>query len=189
METEVTTTFLEMASPEALRPKRTTLRDVRVCKLDIPTPSLNHYFFMNVGRPWKWYSRLSWSLEDWKAWTEKDTVGTWIGQIQGSPFGYLEIERQGGDAELSFFGLLPQFLGRGLGGFFLSEAVRLAWELGPQRVWVHTCTLDHPHALNNYLARGFSIYKKESKRERVPDDDDPIWCTPAYYRSLAHSMP
>jgi GNAT superfamily N-acetyltransferase len=184
MKIDVTTTYLEMLSPEAFKPAPSHVKYVCVRKVEIPTPSLNHYFFVNVGRPWKWYSRLSWAFVDWQAWAEKDTMGTWMGQIKGSPFGYLEIERQGDDAELSFFGLLPQFLGKGLGGFFLSEAIRIAWELHPKRVWVHTCTLDHPHALSNYLARGFSVYKKETAQEQVPDDDDPLWCTPAYYQSL-----
>ena len=72
----------------------------------------------------------------------------------------------------------------GLGGFLLSEAIRLAWELKPQRVWVHTCTLDHKYALNNYLARGLSICGTKTELENVPDDDDPIWSTPEFYRSL-----
>ena len=184
MKLKVTTTYLEMLSPDSFRPKEAPVGGACVRKVEIPTPTLNHYFFVNVGRPWKWYSRLSWTLADWKAWAEKDTVDTWIGQLNGSPFGYLEIERQGTDAELSFFGLLPQFLGKGLGGFFLSEAVRIAWELNPKRVWVHTCTLDHPYALNNYLARGFSVYKKEIREETVPGENESIWCTPAYYQSL-----
>jgi GNAT superfamily N-acetyltransferase len=189
MKIDITTTSLEMLSLEAFKPKASPVQSVCVRKIEIPTPTLNHYFFVHVGRPWKWFSRLSWTLADWQAWVEKETVDTWVGQIKGSPFGYLEIERQGDDAELSFFGLLPQFLGKGLGGFFLSEAVRIAWDLKPKRVWVHTCTLDHPHALNNYLARGFSICKKEIKQELVPDDDDPIWSTPAFYRSLTYQLP
>jgi GNAT superfamily N-acetyltransferase len=181
---EVTTTYLEMRTPGAFKPRTSPVQRVCVEKIEIPTPTLNHYFFVHVGRPWRWYSRLSWTLADWKAWAEKETVGTWMGRLQGSPFGYIEIERQGSDAELSFIGLLPQFIGKGLGGFLLSEAIRIAWELNPKRVWVHTCTLDHPHALSNYLARGFSIYCRETKQEQVPEDDDPVWCTPAFYRSL-----
>jgi len=76
----------------------------------------------------------------------------------------MEIEVTTTELEIAFFGLLPQFSGMGLGGFLLSEAIRLAWELKPKRVWVHTCTLDHKHALNNYLARDYpSAAKKQSK--------------------------
>jgi len=184
MEIEVTTTELEMLSPGEFKPKTAASNDVRVQKVAIPTAVINHFFFVNVGRPWKWYSRLNWKLADWQALVEKETSPTWIGYIQGSPFGYIELDQQAENVEIAFFGLLPQFIGMGLGGFLLSEAVRLAWEREPQRVWVHTCTLDHKYALNNYLARGFSICKQETALEQVPDDDDPIWATPEFYKSL-----
>jgi len=96
----------------------------------------------------------------------------------------MEIEVTTTELEIAFFGLLPQFSGMGLGGFLLSEAIRLAWELKPKRVWVHTCTLDHKYALNNYLARGLTICNKKTVKEQVPDDDDSIWSTPEFYRSL-----
>jgi GNAT superfamily N-acetyltransferase len=185
MRIEVTTTYLEMRSQKDFRPKKSGRGDVVVRQVEIPTPAINHFFFVNVGRPWRWYSRLSWTLVDWKALVEKDTVTTWIGYIQSSPFGYIELVQQDENVEIAFFGLLPQYIGMGLGGFLLSEAARLPWALNPVRVWVHTCTLDHKHALNNYLARGFSAYEKKTAIEAVPDDDDPIWTTPAYYRSMA----
>ena len=119
-----------------------------------------------------------------RIWLRNETVTTWIGYIKGSPFGYIELVRQAESVEIAFFGLLPQYIGMGLGGFLLSEAVRLAWELNPRRVWVHTCTLDHKYALNNYLARGLTIYDKKKQTEQVPDDDDPIWGTPRFYASL-----
>jgi len=184
VEIEVTTTFLEMLSPKDFKPKILDRKDVRVRKVEIPTPVINHFFFVNVGRPWKWYSRLSWTLGDWQALVEQETVSTSIGYIKGAPFGYIELVRQGESVEIAFFGLLPQYIGMGLGGFLLSEAIRLAWELNPGRVWVHTCTLDHKYALNNYLARGLTIYKREKKTEQVPDSDDPIWTTPRFYESL-----
>jgi len=185
MEIEVTTTSLEMLSPGEFKPKILSRDDVLVRKVEIPTPVINHFFFVNVGRPWKWYSRLKWTFTDWKALIEKETTNTWIGYIQGSPFGYIELIKQNESVEIAFFGLLPQFIGMGLGGFFLSEAIRLAWELEPKRVWVHSCTLDHKFALNNYLARGFSIYEKKTVIEQVPDDNDPIWSTPDFYNSLS----
>jgi ribosomal protein S18 acetylase RimI-like enzyme len=184
MQKKVTTTYLEMLSLENFRPKILDGDDVWVNKVEIPTPAVNHFFFVNVGRPWKWYSRLGWTFAEWKALVGKETVTTWIGYIKGSPFGYIELVQQDESVEIAFFGLLPQYIGLGLGGFLLSEAIRLAWALEPARVWVHTCTLDHKHALKNYLARGFSIYAKKEVIEQVPDKNDPIWTTPAYYRSL-----
>ncbi len=184
MELEVTTTELEMLSPGEFRPKTLDRDDVLVKKVAIPTPVINHFFFVNVGRPWKWYSRLKWTFADWTALVQKETTSTWIGYIKESPFGYIELDQQGDSVEIAFFGLLPQFIGMGLGGFLLSEAIRLAWELKPKRVWVHTCTLDHKYALNNYLARGLSICSRKTVKERVPDDEDSIWSTPEFYRSL-----
>lgn len=185
MELEVTTTSLEMLSPAAFKAKPPPQDNVVVKKVEIPTPVINHFFFVNVGRPWRWYSRLNWTLNDWKNLVEKESISTWIGYLKGSPFGYIELDHQGASVEVAFFGLLPQYIGMGLGGFLLSEAIRLAWMLGPKRVWVHTCTLDHRYALDNYQARGFSIYKKETATERVPDDDDPLWSTPNFYTSLS----
>ena len=115
MEIEVTTTFLEMLSPKDFKPKILDRKDVRVRKVEIPTPVINHFFFVNVGRPWKWYSRLSWTLGDWQALVEQKTVATSIGYIKGTPFGYIELVRQGQSVEIAFFGLLPQYIGMGLG--------------------------------------------------------------------------
>ena len=185
MDKVVTTIALEMKSPADFRPKKTDRNDVRVVSVEIPSASLNHYFFVNVGRPWKWYSRLSWTLSDWQAWVENENVHTFVGYVKNTPFGYIELDQQGDSVEIAFFGVLPQFIGYSLGGYLLSEAIRLAWQLNPQRVWVHTCTHDHTYALKNYLARGLSIYQKTSEQETIPDDDDPIWFTPDYYRSIA----
>ena len=162
MNIEVTTTELEMLSPGEFQPKTLDRDDVLVQKVEIPTPVINHFFFINVGRPWKWYSRLKWSLADWTALVQKETTSTWIGYIKGSPFGYIELDQQEESVEIAFFGLLPQFIGMGLGGFLLSEAIRLAWELEPNRVWVHTCNLDHQAALPNYLKAGFVVFDEKT---------------------------
>ena len=136
MEIVVTTTELEMLSPKEFKPKTLDRKNVRIEKIEIPMPVINHFFFVNVGRPWKWYSRLKWTFADWKDLVEKETTATWVGYLKGSPFGYIELDRQGDSVEIAFFGLLPQFVGMGLGGFLLSEAIRLAWELEPKRVQV-----------------------------------------------------
>ncbi len=83
--------------------------------------------------------------------------------VWGAPAGYFELRREPDSAiEIAYFGLLQEFLGRGLGGHLLTQAVLHAWEAGATRVWVHTSTLDHPAALPNYLKRGFTVYKTES---------------------------
>ena len=189
MRVEVKTTHLEMTSPDRLRPTEDVVAGVRVERVGIPNPALNHFFFVDIGIPHRWYSRLRWSHEDWRRWVERDDVVTLLGALSGSPFGYAELmlHRGGADVEIVFFGILPSFLGRGLGGPFLADCVRAAWEMGPSRVWLHTCSEDHPHALSNHLDRGFEIFREETRVEEIPDRDDPAWLTPAYYDSLKPS--
>jgi GNAT superfamily N-acetyltransferase len=83
--------------------------------------------------------------------------------------------QEGGQVELAYFGLLPSFIGRGLGTELLAAAIDRAWQLRPGRVWVHTCTLDHPRALQTYQSRGFEIYKSEDKIEQLPDAPLELW--------------
>jgi GNAT superfamily N-acetyltransferase len=159
----VTTVHLEMLDPAALRPARdpgpsfAARRALAVC------PELNRFFYVTVGAEWSWKDRLPWSLDAWRTWLDRPEVETWIGYLQDTPAGYVEIEAQaGGSVEIVYFGLLPSFLGRGLGGALLTAAVRRAWARGAMRVWVHTCSLDHPAALANYRARGFTEFKRET---------------------------
>ena len=82
--------------------------------------------------------------------------------VRGAPAGYFELRRDDeADVEIAYFGLLHQFLGRGLGAHLLTEAVERAWAIGATRVWLHTCSLDHPAALPNYVKRGFTAYRTE----------------------------
>jgi GNAT superfamily N-acetyltransferase len=80
-----------------------------------------------------------------------------------------------GNVEIAYFGLLPGFIGKGLGAYLLTAATRRAWDMGATRVWVHTCDLDHPRALANYQARGFRIFQVESKVEQLPDAPLEVW--------------
>jgi GNAT superfamily N-acetyltransferase len=184
MQRQVTTYFLDMNHPGRLRPKPAPLGGLALSRVEHPTPELNHFFFVNVGRPWRWYSRLAWSYAEWSGYVQRPGVHTWLGYLDGSPLGYAELVEKQGQVELAFFGMLPGFLSKGLGGWFLSEALKCAWRLNPQRVWVHTCSLDHKYAVANYQARGFRLYDEKTEVETIPDDDDPIWCTPAFYTSL-----
>ncbi len=126
-------------------------------------PELNRNFYRMVGSSWNWTDRLKWSDEDWRRYVHRDALTTWLGRTDGEPVGYFELESQDeGNVEIVYFGLLPEFIGRGLGGPLLSAAVECAWNLpGTRRVWVHTCTDDHQHALDNYRKRGFEAFKTE----------------------------
>ena len=185
MKQSVTTTHLRMDSEAEFRARYLDDPAVVVQKVEVPNPSINHFFFVEVGLPFRWFSRLGWTYWQWRDYVEAPENHTWIGYLSGSPFGYFELQQREETTEIMFFGLLQQFIGRGLGGHLLSHAIARAWSIaGTERVYVHTCTQDHPAALDNYLARGFRLVEEETEIEEIPDADDPIWSTPAYYQSL-----
>lgn len=175
MERKVTTTYLEMTHPSNAIPFGGE-RAIEMRRAEIPSPELNRFFYRTVGADWCWYQRLGWSREDWLRYLDRPELETWVGYCSGTPAGYFELEAQaGGNVEIAYFGLLPAFVGRGLGPELLSAAIDRAWRLQPMRVWVHTCTLDHPRALENYRGRGFEIYKSEEGVENLPDDPLELW--------------
>ena len=176
MKVQITTYYLEMKSPEELRPALLDDPAVEVRRSEIPCPELNRFFYTAVGGDWFWVERLSWNYEKWARYVERPGFETWICYLRGTPCGYFTLERQEkGNVEIRNFGLLPRFTGKGLGGHLLTEAVRKAWEGGAKRVWVHTCSLDHPGALGNYLGRGFKLYKTEVSEKEIPEKTPGPW--------------
>ena len=170
MQRLVTTTYLEMVDPSALRRAREPDGPFAVVRAEIPSPELNRFLYASVGAPWIWYGRLAWSREKWLEYLDRPELETWVAYRRGTPAGYFELERQDRDVEIVYFGLLPSFIGQGLGGPLLCAAIERAWQVGGAvRVWVHTCDLDHPHALANYQARGMRIYNVDQKLEEIPE--------------------
>lgn len=156
-------TYLEMTSPEALRRVDAPGDDVRIEQAQACTASFYRYLYTEVGREYRWTDRVAWTDEQIHAHLASPDVSVHVAYVGGTPAGYFELTRHGdGSCELSYFGLLPEFQGRGLGRLLLARATEAAWRHKPTRVWLHTCTLDGPAALPNYLARGFVPYKKES---------------------------
>ena len=161
-------TYLEMREPSALTRAPLPDADWRLDRvLDCP-PAFWRFLYTEVGREHHWVDRLPWSPDDVRAYLDDPNVTLWLLTAWGAPAGYCELRQDGEDGvELVYFGLLPHFHGRGLGGHFLSEMVQRAWASGPKRVWLHTNTFDHPAALPNYLKRGFRVYKTENYLVRV----------------------
>lgn len=175
MQREITTWHLEMTDPRDLRPSRPR-PELRIERAEIPCPELNRFFYSAVGGDLFWIDRLSWTWDQWMAWLDRPELETWIGSVSGTPAGYFEIERQAeGSTEIAYFGLLPQLVGRGLGGALLTAAVERAWEGGARRVWLHTCSLDHAAALPAYQARGFRLFKTETDLRDIPDSSPGPW--------------
>lgn len=159
MSTKTKTTYtLEMLKPSYLRAKYADYPGLRIERMEIKCPEFNKFLHMVVGYEYRWGGRTDWDKDDWYDYVNRDEMETWVVYLSGTPAGYFELEkRPEGDVQILTFGLLPQFIGKGLGGHLLTKAVERAWEMGASKVWLRTCTHDHPHALKNYLARGFQI--------------------------------
>jgi GNAT superfamily N-acetyltransferase len=154
--------WLEMRDRASLRPASLAGDDLRIEQVQGCPPSFWRYLYTEVGRAYCWIDRLPWSDEQIRAYLEDPDVTLWLLTVSGAPAGYFELRRDGErGVEIAYFGLLPEFLGRGLGGHLLTKAVEAAWDSGAQRVWLHTNTLDHPAALPNYLKRGFTVFRVE----------------------------
>lgn len=159
---QVVRTYLEMTSPEALSPAPRPDARARVERVEECPPSFFRYLYAAVGGPYHWVDRLPWTDDDVRRYLATPGVSLWVLSFAGAPAGYFELKRHDdGSVEIAYFGLLPEFIGRGLGKYLLTEGVRQAWAERARRVWLHTCTLDGPAALPNYRARGFRPFKEE----------------------------
>jgi GNAT superfamily N-acetyltransferase len=140
------------------------------------TPQFNRYLYTAVGSHWYWYKRLNWSYGDWQSYLQDPAIEVWVAYLQADPIGYFELSLEAGKSvEITYFGLLPNFIGRGFGGTLLTDAIDRAFVLGGNRVWLHTCTLDHRRALQNYRSRGFKVFKEESFTTQLPAEPLQPW--------------
>ncbi|MCP3924676.1 MAG: GNAT family N-acetyltransferase [Desulfobacterales bacterium] len=158
---KVRTYYLEILNSNELHFKDNKNKGFKVDECVIKQYQYNRFLYKLVGENWKWEDNNSWSDETWKKYAESDDLRTFVGYFSGTPAGYYELQKKEDDVQIAYFGLAEKFISKGLGGFFLSHAIDNAFKWGGKRVWVHTCTLDHPNSLNNYLARGMNIYKEE----------------------------
>lgn len=159
------TTYLEMRSPDQLLRKRADGR-FQVREETERDWRFNRDLYFRVGEQWEWIDKRPWSEEQWKAYAKEPQLRTFAGYYDGVLAGYYELRQDTeGGIEIAYFGLLPEFIGRRLGGALLTSAIEEAWSGNggstPVRVWVHTCNRDHPQALANYQARGMRVYKVE----------------------------
>jgi len=175
MEKKVHVWHLEITDPGAVDPPLSD-KPYELRRAGRSLPELNRMLYLAVGADWLWYERLKWSYREWQSFLDRSNIETWIAFDGATPIGYFELETQThGAAEICYFGLLPEFIGQGFGGHLLRDAIDKAWQLGGKRVWLHTCTLDHPSALTNYQARGFSVFKEEDIVTNLPDEPIQPW--------------
>jgi ribosomal protein S18 acetylase RimI-like enzyme len=159
---QVTRTYLEMTSPADLRAGAAPDPAPSVERVGECSVSFFRYLYEEVGRAFHWVDRLSWTDVMVERHLASPAISLWLLTWRAAPAGYFELRRHDDDSvEIAYFGLLPDYIGRGWGRYLLTEAVRAAWSLEPPRVWLHTCTLDHPAALPNYIQRGFRPVREE----------------------------
>jgi len=125
---------------------------------------LNKFFYKNIGKKHKWVDRLVWTEAQWIDYVSNKKVSTYILKFKNNLAGFFELisHEEKKEIEIAYFGLLEEFHNKKLGSFLLSEAIKKSFKDSTERVWVHTCSLDHKNALNNYVARGMKIFKTET---------------------------
>jgi GNAT superfamily N-acetyltransferase len=160
-------TYLEMLAPPQtiIPPPR---NDLAVIHARMPTLAYYRFLYDSVGGAYHWTSRKKLTDAELAALIHDPKMENHVLFVDGVPAGFAELDRRiEGEIELVQFGLVPEFIGQGLGRYFLHWAIHKAWSYNPRRFWLHTCTLDHPAALPNYLKAGFVAFKEEIKQREI----------------------
>ena len=156
--------YLEINSLEDLRESKSPL-DLFSIKIANPSDfQLNKFFYKNIGKNHHWVDRLVWSDKQWIEYTSSKKVKTYFLKKDIDLAGFFELifHQEENEVEIAYLGLLEEYHNQKLGSYLLSEAIKNSFSYNPKRVWVHTCSLDHKNAINNYISRGMKIFKKET---------------------------
>jgi GNAT superfamily N-acetyltransferase len=162
---ETTVTYLEMFAQPVRPTVPAPLGQHAILRAEQPTVSFYRYLYNTVGEPWNWTDRRVLADKTLCKIIHDPLVEVFVLYIAGVPAGFVEIDRRvEGEVEMGFVGLIPEFTGRGLGAYLLDWAIHAVWSSDPNRVWLHTCDLDHPRALPLYQRAGFAAYKREVEK-------------------------
>ena len=161
---EVKRNYLEISSLKDLNEGNKPSEDYALNLIDPINFQLNKFFYKNIGKKHKWLDRLIWNEQKWIDYVSSEKVKTYVLKNKDDLVGFFELifhfEKK--EVEIAYFGILEEYQNKKLGSFLLSEAIKKSFNENINRVWLHTCSLDHQNALKNYLARGMTIYKKET---------------------------
>lgn len=164
MKKEIERNYLEINSLEDLNETNILSEDYSIKLVEPRDFQLNKFFYKNVGKNHHWIDRLIWTDQQWSNYTSDNKVKTYILKNKDDLAGYFELisHKDKKEVEIAYLGLLEEYYNKKLGSYLLSAAIRNSFSDKTKRVWVHTCSLDHQNALNNYLSRGMKIFKKET---------------------------
>ncbi len=163
MTQKVKRNYLEINSLQDLVEGNRPSEDYSLVLIDPINFQLNKFFYKTIGKKHKWIDRLSWSEEKWINYVSSDHVKTYVFKFKDDLVGFFELifHLEKNETEIAYFGILEEYQNKKLGSFLLSEAIKKSFKNNSNRVWVHTCSLDHKNALNNYVSRGMKIFKTE----------------------------
>ena len=156
--------YLEILSLDELKEVQMHSENYLIELADPKYFQLNKFFYKKIGKNCQWIDRLVWTDLNWIDYISNDELSTYILKDKSEIAGYFELlfNKDTKDAEIAYFGILEEYYGKKLGGYLLSEAIKSSFNMGCERVWVHTCSFDHKNALLNYQSRGMKIFKSET---------------------------
>ena len=162
MTEEVKRNYLEINSIEDLKEGKKLSDDYYIKLVDPIDFQLNKFFYKNIGKNHKWVDRLIWSEEKWISYLSNEKVKTYVLSYKNDLVGFFELifHYENKEVEIAYFGILEEYQNKKLGSFLLSQAIKKSFDNDISRVWLHTCSLDHKHALNNYISRGMKVFKE-----------------------------
>ena len=160
---EVKRNYLEIYSLHDLKEVYKPSNDYTLSLIDPINFQLNKFFYKNIGKNHKWVDRLTWSEEKWINYVSNESVRSYVFKFNDDLVGFFELifHPEKNETEIAYFGILEEYQNKKLGSYLLSEAIKKSFENKVNRVWVHTCSLDHKNALSNYISRGMKIFKTE----------------------------
>ena len=163
MTEEVKRNYLEINSLNDLKEVSRPSNEYSLKEINPINFQLNKFFYKNIGKNHKWIDRLSWSEEKWINYVSNENVKTYTFKFKNNLVGFFELifHPKEKETEIAYFGILEEYQNKKLGSYLLSEAIKKSFHNKVERVWLHTCSLDHKNALNNYISRGMKIYKTE----------------------------
>ncbi len=164
MNKKVERNYLEINSIKDLNDSSKVDEKFSIQYLKTPDFQINKFFYKNVGRKHNWVDRLAWTEKQWIDYVSDENVKTYILKDKNEFAGYFELilHNDKNEIEIAYLGLLEEYINQKIGSYLLSFAIKKSFFEKVKRVWVHTCSLDHKNALNNYVARGMKVFKKET---------------------------
>ena len=164
MSNQIQRNYLEIKSINELIEAKKPIESLHLEKVEPVDFQLNKFFYKEIGKKHRWVDRLIWNDKNWTDYINSPNVSTYILKNKENLVGYFEqnLYFQKHECEIAYFGILEEYIGKKIGAYLLSQAIKKSFETGSKRIWVHTCSLDHKHALDNYLSRGMKVFKSEN---------------------------